>query len=390
MSNNVYPSLPGLTWPVGRTLLPAPVTTVVTPSQREYRVRDSMLQRYQYTLTYDFLRSAAGFQEMQTLIDFYGNQGGDFDSFLFSDPDDNTVAQAYFATGDGNTTTFQLQRGVTASASFLEPIYDFETMPIVSANSITFNLLSRPNTFNSSPWVASNAPTVASAGNLMAPYGGNDAWLITCSNAGSPQTVENQASVIGLGDLTATYYFSVFVGKTTGGISPTFAVEPFIVSGGNTTTGVIAVNTDTGAVLSGGNGVVQYQSTYQVTTSNGNQWWRVSGMMQVPKPSVVGLSLNAAYSDHGNATANVAATGAAYVFGAKIEPGGYTAYSSYTYTVSPQGLVAFSSAPFVAQTLYWTGSYYRRCRFMNGKLDTSKFMNQLFECKQVQFVSTIS
>ena len=110
MSNSVYPTLPGLTFGVMRAVVAPPVQVRTTPSRREFRARDATLPLYQYTLAYEFLRSNATWAELQTLAGFFNARGGSFDSFLFTDPDDYSVAGQLFGTGDGTTTVFALVR----------------------------------------------------------------------------------------------------------------------------------------------------------------------------------------------------------------------------------------------------------------------------------------
>lgn len=57
------------------------------------------------------------------------------------------------------------------------------------------------------------------------------------------------------------------------------------------------------------------------------------------------------------------------------------------YTVSATGVVTFSAAPSIGQTLTWTGAFYRRVRFMRDQLDTTKFMQGLWEAKRVELLS---
>lgn len=122
MSNLIYPTLPGLDFGVSRQVMAPPVAIKTTPSLREYRGRDSSYTRYTYELSYAFLRSAAAYAELQTLVGFFNLVGGPFDSFLFSDPDDYTATAMQFGVGNGATTTFQLTRSY---GGFAEAIYDF-------------------------------------------------------------------------------------------------------------------------------------------------------------------------------------------------------------------------------------------------------------------------
>lgn len=118
MSDAIYPTLPGLTWSFIRT--PIWKTTIqTTQSGRELRAANMSYPVYKYTLTYDVLRSSASFAELQTLVGFFNARSGSFDSFLFTDPDDNTVAAQLFGTGDGVTKSFQL---VKAFGGYTEPV----------------------------------------------------------------------------------------------------------------------------------------------------------------------------------------------------------------------------------------------------------------------------
>jgi uncharacterized protein (TIGR02217 family) len=111
MSNAVYPTLPGLGFNFTRTPM---WNTIVQKavSGEEVRAATQVYPRYQYTLTYDLLRSAAAYGEMQTLLGFYNARQGSFDTFLFTDPDDNSITGQQIGIGDGSTKTFQLLRAL--------------------------------------------------------------------------------------------------------------------------------------------------------------------------------------------------------------------------------------------------------------------------------------
>lgn len=133
MSSAVYPSLPGLAFGVQRTVLAPPVLVRTTPSRREFRARDATLPLYQYSLVYEFLRSNAAWVELQTLVGFFNARGGSFDSFLFTDPDDNAVTAQLFGTGDGSTLTFQLVR---AFGGFAEVVNDLNGAALIYVNGV--------------------------------------------------------------------------------------------------------------------------------------------------------------------------------------------------------------------------------------------------------------
>lgn len=133
MSSAVYPTLPGLTFGVQRTVLAPPVMVRTTPSRREFRARDATVPLYQYSLVYEFLRSGAAWAELQTLVGFFNARGGSFDSFLFTDPDDCTVTSQLFGTGDGTAVAFQLVRSF---GGFAEAVYDLNGAALIYVNGV--------------------------------------------------------------------------------------------------------------------------------------------------------------------------------------------------------------------------------------------------------------
>lgn len=127
MSQLIYPALPGLQWPIRKA--PAWETKAKrTPSGREFRTSSMTYPRYRYTLQYEFLRDAAAYNEFQQLFGLFDKVAGAFDTFLFSDPNDNAVSGQSIGTGNGSTTTFQLARSIGGA---LVPIFDVNGTPQV-------------------------------------------------------------------------------------------------------------------------------------------------------------------------------------------------------------------------------------------------------------------
>lgn len=120
MSQLIFPTLPGLAWPAVRAVVAPPVKVKLTPSRRRFVARDSTVPLYDYTLGFEFLRTAQAYAEWQQLMGFFNKVGGPFDDWLFDDVDDNTCTSELMATGDGSTTVFQLARSL---GGFLEPLY---------------------------------------------------------------------------------------------------------------------------------------------------------------------------------------------------------------------------------------------------------------------------
>jgi hypothetical protein len=121
------PSVPGLGW--SRHKKPGFSTRVAQhASGREVRVALYEYPLYEFEAVYNGLTSylsptggAAGLgaSSLQTLMGFFLALQGQFGTFLYTDPDDNSVAGQVFATGDGSTTSFTMMRSL---GGFLEPV----------------------------------------------------------------------------------------------------------------------------------------------------------------------------------------------------------------------------------------------------------------------------
>jgi uncharacterized protein (TIGR02217 family) len=118
MSSAVLPTLPGVAYPVTRSLV-SDVTIQQSISGLETRINNQSVPRYKWSLSYNILRSAAAFAEFQTLLGFINSRFGQWDSFLFVDPTDNAVTGQQISVGDGSTKSFQLVRTL---GGFIEPM----------------------------------------------------------------------------------------------------------------------------------------------------------------------------------------------------------------------------------------------------------------------------
>ena len=93
----IYPTLPGLTYPVLRS---AEFDTLVQASPNKYEVDLPQMVNplWHWELVYDFLRDFAygsfTVSELRTLLDFFLYHSGRATPFLYLDPDDNAVGPA--------------------------------------------------------------------------------------------------------------------------------------------------------------------------------------------------------------------------------------------------------------------------------------------------------
>jgi uncharacterized protein (TIGR02217 family) len=118
MSAAVFPALAGLEYPVTRTPIAGKTLIQTSVSGMENRAALWTAPRWQWTLSYNFLRDDAT-DEFRTLCAFFLARQGSFDSFLFSDPDDCSVTGQPLGAAGAGQTAFQLVRSF---GGFTEPV----------------------------------------------------------------------------------------------------------------------------------------------------------------------------------------------------------------------------------------------------------------------------
>jgi uncharacterized protein (TIGR02217 family) len=141
VSNVILPALPGLAW--DNTTAPG-FSTKIQTSVGGTEVRASFLPYpiRAYELVHEFLRQytppgGSPYTEMVQLYAFFCSRLGSFDSFLFDDPNDDSVTKTLVAVGDGATTVFQLGRTIgSGSTTFFEPVYNVNSAPLIYVNNV--------------------------------------------------------------------------------------------------------------------------------------------------------------------------------------------------------------------------------------------------------------
>jgi len=137
MSSAVFPTLAGIGWDIERS--PEWNTTVQENSSGlETRIPKQTYPRYVWSLTFDVLRQGVvhgvAYAEFAQLMGFYNARQGRFDSFLYTDVDDNAATNQVIGAGDGTTKTFQLVR---AFGGFVEPVLAPNVVSAVKLNGVT-------------------------------------------------------------------------------------------------------------------------------------------------------------------------------------------------------------------------------------------------------------
>jgi uncharacterized protein (TIGR02217 family) len=119
-----FPSLAGQGWSVHKRPVFA---TLVAGHVSGREVRDALWQYplWEFELAFDGLASDAtsypglGAQSLQSLMGLFLQAQGQFGTFLYTDPTDNSVSNQTIGTGDGATTVFALVRTL---GGFTEPV----------------------------------------------------------------------------------------------------------------------------------------------------------------------------------------------------------------------------------------------------------------------------
>lgn len=121
MGNEIFPTLPGITWNQTKVPIFKTISHRAT-SGAETRLSLYQYPLYQYSLAYSLLRDTTALNELKTLMGFYMSRRGAWDDFLYIDPSDNIcTAQTLTAiTSD----TYQLSR---LYGAFRDNIFDIQT-----------------------------------------------------------------------------------------------------------------------------------------------------------------------------------------------------------------------------------------------------------------------
>lgn len=125
----------------------------VSGSERRAQLR--VYPVYDIRLTVNVLRDAPGLDELKTLLGFFNQRAGSFDSFRYTDPEDYTVIDHQFGVRATGQTQFQLVRSI---GGFAEPVNNVNVLTNIKSNGVT---LTSPTDYTIS---STGLVTLASAG----------------------------------------------------------------------------------------------------------------------------------------------------------------------------------------------------------------------------------
>jgi uncharacterized protein (TIGR02217 family) len=133
MSNSVFPTLVGLEW--GIEWEPEFFNRMQKAvSGKEYRANLGASPVYRLKLSYEFLKGGTQ-TDLRTLMGFFLERKGSFDSFLYLHPDDNAVTDQLIGVANGSKLQFQLVRSF--GSAFVEPVCNVITVTNIKVNGVT-------------------------------------------------------------------------------------------------------------------------------------------------------------------------------------------------------------------------------------------------------------
>jgi uncharacterized protein (TIGR02217 family) len=357
MSNEVFPSLPGLKWNQAKT----PVFS--TRIQRSTSGREAAAAFYQYPvytfdLSYEVLRDDTLHNELKQLLGFYLARQGAFESFLYRDPSDYQASNQVIATGDGNTLAFQMIRTYGAgNATFVEPILNIQ-QPTLSGNELVENG-SFSTTANN--WTGSSA-TLSSVANGQA---GNALQVLRTLGFWQDAT---QIVTVAAGN---NYKFSGYVKSGNSGNEDGF----FYVYDGN--------DSNSATLLS-----IEFTSS--------NAWVQKAGFIK-PSGSHVCIDIRKNSSTSGAMLFDtISLQDSSTIFNVYIN-GNLQQAANYSVSYLNSGILTFNAAPANGAVISSDFSFYYRVRFSEYAPDLgspggggeafSQFMHRLWEAKSVTLVT---
>ena len=323
--------------------------------------------------------------DAKTLFGFVNSVRGRYDTFLWLDPDFNTVTGQKFGTGTGSATAFQLIAQYSTDGSTLGALGAPDLVQNVAAapfiyknagdwrgNELQYSTARTNLVFSSqtiSGWTINGTATVADA-STTAPDGTTTASLVTATVANSgpfkPCTVTTGLQYTG----------SAFV-KYNSGASGIVAI-----GSDSAPSATLLFNTQTGVITSVGSNVLA-----SGVQSYGSGWYRVYWTFITTGTTETVFCYQQTVP------------GSFYLWGAQLERGSVaTAYIPTTtgtvtvtdYTLSFTGLVTFATAPASGAALTWSGSFYYRARFTNDAPgDFGEILSSIWELKSLEFESEL-
>jgi hypothetical protein len=363
----IFPPLAGQGWSVHKK---PTFSTIVASHVSGREVRDALYVNpiWQFELTFNGLDATLsgqygglGASSLQSLMGLYLQCQGQYAAFLYYDASDYAVSAQPFGTGDGTTTTFQLQRTL---GGFSEPI----TQPFTAAAPTLFqvagsgafyapnNLINYSSDLTNAAWSKVSA-TIASG--VSDPFGGAGAQTVTATAANAYFHQFQAAS-------GSNYVSSMWVRRRTG----SGAVRLFDPAHDATYASLTLTSAWQRFSIAGppGSG---YGHSLLLLANSGDAVDIYGPQLEQSLVATPGPYFQTLASDyHGGPWITAG--------GALIDPSAYAIVN---------GAVTFATPPATGAALAWTGYFAFLCRFDGDDLDFEQFMASLWKADSVKFRS---
>jgi hypothetical protein len=362
----IFPPLAGQGWSVHKK---PTFATIVASHVSGREVRDALYANpiWRFELTFNGLDGTSsgqygglGASSLQSLMGLYLQCQGQYASFLYYDASDYAVSAQPFGTGDGTTTTFQLQRSL---GGFSEPI----TQPFTAGAPALFqvagtaafyapnNLVNYSADLTNAAWGKVGA---AVAAGLSDPFGGMGAQTVTAT-AASAYIHQFQAAS------GANYVSSMWVRRRTG------AGAVKLSNPANAATTTLALTSAWQRFSIAGAPGSGYVHSLLLLAVSGDAVDVYGPQLEQSLAATPGPYFQTLASDY---------YGGPWIAsgGALIDPSAYALAN---------GAVTFATAPANGAALAWTGYFGFLCRFEGDDLDFEQFMANLWKADSVTFRS---
>lgn len=405
MSAFIYPTLPGLTLEQVRkyewkTLLSEADSGVMTTvARRVYPI-------IHWEHTYEVLRRNASPDELQTIVGLYNAVQGQYDTFLFTDPEFNTITFAnmaqygQFGIGNGTQTVFQLNANfqVSGGPGADEIIQNLNGTPELFINRYGLNEIMVPSpgrtnyllqsqSFNTT-WTLSNATVTANSNSAPDGTVTADALFETTATG-----THYASQTITAPSASEQFTFSVFIAPV---LTRTWAALVIEENTGSTSA-VAYVNLAGGGVLGNVTSGANWSNVSAAITPCNGGFYRCSVTATKTNAAtsitayVQVATGNGTNSYTGNASDGLVLWGAQLEYGNLLAtmylPTTTVAVSETDYTLGSTGLVTFAVTPANLAQLFWAGSWYYRCRFEEDAIVWKKIGFANYWGAQVKFRS---
>jgi len=345
-----------------------------------------------YELNYSVLRDDLTPSDFKSIVGLFNSLQGQFDSFLFTDPDFNLAQDMQFGVGTGSLTTYQITATFenTGGPGGAEIIQNFNGSPSIyinryglleaMASAVRENFLLQSQAFNTT-WTLGHATVTANT--TVAPDGTTTADSIFEDTTTNPHGVVQAVTVP---SATGPYTMSVFLNP---GLTRTWAVVVLTETLGSSQAYAYFNLSGSGSIGTTVTGANWSNVSATITPCN-NGFYRctVSATKTNAATTLDGsfypATANGVDSYAGNTSDGIIAWGAQL----ENEPHAYmylptttSAVSQNDYTLGSTGIVTFTSAPPLNSLLLWSGNFYYRCAFDEDGIEFAKFMNQWWTAK---------